>query len=118
MLRGVSPQTGLAAGGERALARFAPLAAIHLTALAMLFLSETDWDARVAFLLTWGFLNFFWLALLRRPSVAAALSLALVVTLSALSQFKHGVTMMTATFVDVMLIFQGSSGSSRSPVCW
>ena len=104
MLRGVSPETGLAAGGERALTRFAPLAAIHLTALAILLSSETEWHARVAFLLTWGFLNFFWMVLLRRPSVAAALSLTLVVTLSALSQFKHGVSMMTATFVDVMLI--------------
>jgi hypothetical protein len=35
---------------------------------------------------------------------AAALSLSLIVILIALSQFKHDVLMMTATFVDVMII--------------
>jgi hypothetical protein len=80
------------------------IAAIHLTALAILLWSEVDWDARAAFILTWGFLNFLWLAVLRRPSVSGALSLALVVILIALSQFKHSVLMMTATFVDIMLI--------------
>ena len=58
----------------------------------------------MAFVLTWGLLNFFWLVLLRRPMTAAALSLALIVILIALSQFKHDVLMMTATFVDVMII--------------
>ncbi len=38
------------------------------------------------------------------PSTAAALSLAMIVVLILLSQFKHGILMMTATFVDVMLI--------------
>src|SRR5713101_3239738 len=94
----------LAAADGWVLARLAPLAAIHLTALAILLSSEIDWDARAAFVLIWGFLNFFWLAVLRRPSVSGALSLSLVVILIALSQFKHGVLMMTATFVDVMLI--------------
>src|SRR6516165_7358495 len=82
MWRGVSPETGLAAGGERALTRFAPLAAIHLTALAILLSSETEWHARVAFLLTWGSLNFFWMGLLLRPSAAAAPSLPLPVPLA------------------------------------
>ena len=81
-----------------------PIAAIHLAAFALLLWSEVDWDARAAFILTWGFLNFFWLAVLRRPSVSGALSLALVVILIALSQFKHSMLMMTATFVDIMLI--------------
>src|SRR5262244_3169966 len=61
-------------------------------------------SARAAFVLTWGALNFFWLVLLRRPLTAAALSLALIVILIALSQFKHSTLMMTATFVDLMLI--------------
>jgi hypothetical protein len=42
--------------------------------------------------------------LLRRPLTAAALSLMLIVILIVLSQFKHSTLMMTATFVDVMLI--------------
>ena len=72
--------------------------------LGLLIWSEADLEARAAFVLTWGFLNFFWLALLRRPLTAAALSLAMIVILIVLSQFKHAVLMMTATFVDVMII--------------
>jgi hypothetical protein len=104
MLSALSLKNRLAAADGWAAARLAPLAAIHLTAVAILLWSEADWDARAAFVLAWGFLNFFWLAVLRRPSMAGALSLALVVVLILLSQFKHGVVMMTATFVDVMLI--------------
>src|SRR5216683_2090217 len=104
MRSGAFRNSRLAAGDCWALSRLAPLAAIHLTALAILLWSEADWDARAAFAVTWGLLNFFWLAVLRRPFVSGALSLALVVILIVLSQFKHGVLMMTATFVDVMLI--------------
>ena len=89
-------------------ARIALLVALHLAALAVLLWTEEDWAARLAFALTWGFLNFFWLALLRRPTTAAALSLAMIVVLILLSQFKQGVTMMTVTFVDVMLIDSGT----------
>jgi hypothetical protein len=78
--------------------------AIHLAAFALLLWSESELEARAAFALTWGLLNFFWLAVLRRPFVSATLSLALIVTLILLSQFKHDVLMRTATFVDVLLI--------------
>jgi hypothetical protein len=84
--------------------RVALLVALHLTALGVLLWTEVDWVARAAFALTWGFLNFFWLALLRRPATSAALSLAMVVILILLSQFKQSVTLMTATFVDVMVV--------------
>jgi hypothetical protein len=104
MPAGTFLKSRLAAGDGWALARLAPVAAIHLAALAILLWCEDDWDARAAFLFTWGLLNCFWLALLRRPSMSGALSLALVVILIVLSQFKHDVVMMTATFVDVMLI--------------
>src|SRR5262252_4253374 len=80
------------------------LVALHLASFGILLWSEHEPAARAAFVLTWGALNFFWLVLLRRPLIAAALSLALIVILIALSQFKHGTLMMTATFVDVMLI--------------
>ena len=80
------------------------LVAIHLAAFGLLFWFESDLEAQAAFLLTWGFLNFFWLALLRRPVTSAALSLAMIVVLIVLSQFKHSVLMMTATFVDLMII--------------
>src|SRR6516165_2837969 len=94
----------LAAADRRYAGRFALLAAIHLAAFGVLLWSEDEPAARAAFVLTWGALNFFWLVLLRRPLTSAALSLALIVILIALSQFKHGILMMTATFVDVMLI--------------
>ena len=48
--------------------------------------------------------NFFWLALLRRPASAALVSLAMVVTLILLSQFKYDKLMMTVNFVDVMIL--------------
>jgi hypothetical protein len=53
--------------------RFAPIALLHAAALAVMAFTETDLVAALAFLLTWGLLNFFWLGLLRRPAVAAAL---------------------------------------------
>jgi phosphoglycerol transferase MdoB-like AlkP superfamily enzyme len=94
----------LAVAWGRDALRLGPLTAIHLAAFAILLWSEADGDARAAFVFTWGFLNFLWLALLRRPSTSGALSLVLIVILIVLSQFKHDVLMMTATFVDVMLI--------------
>lgn len=78
--------------------------AVHLAALAVLLWSEDEPAARAAFILAWGVLNFFWLVLLRRPLTSAALSLMLIGILIVLSQFKHSVLMMTATFVDVMVI--------------
>src|SRR5207247_9553039 len=80
------------------------LAAIHFAALGLLIWSEHEWEAQAGFILAWGFLNFFWLAALRRPVTSAALSLAMIVLLIVLSQFTHGVMMMTVTFVDVMLV--------------
>jgi hypothetical protein len=94
----------LVTADRRRLGAVALLAALHLAAAGLLIWSEDDLAARMAFVLTWGLLNFFWLVLLRRPMTAAALSLALIVILIALSQFKHDVLMMTATFVDVMII--------------
>ena len=57
-----------------------------------------------AFLLAWGILNFFWLALTRRPAVAGALSLVMMTVLVLLSELKYHVLMMTANFVDLMII--------------
>jgi hypothetical protein len=94
----------LATADRRRLGAVAILAAMQLAAAGLLIWSEADLAARTAFVLTWGLLNFFWLVLLRRPMTAAALSLLLIVILIALSQFKHDVLMMTATFVDVMII--------------
>jgi len=77
---------------------------LHVTAVAVLLSTEGDLIARLAFVLTWGLLNFLWLLLLRRPSIAASLSLIMVVVLILLSQFKQDILIMSANFVDVMLI--------------
>ena len=80
------------------------VAIAHLTALVIMTATEVDLTSKAAFLLTWALLNFFWLAALRRPVVAALISLVLVVTLIQLSQFKHGKLWMTVDFVDLMII--------------
>ena len=66
--------------------------------------TETDFGSRTGFLLSWGILNFFWIALLRRPALSGALSLTLVVVLILLSRLKHDIVQMTANFVDLMVI--------------
>ncbi|HEY4403439.1 MAG TPA: sulfatase-like hydrolase/transferase [Xanthobacteraceae bacterium] len=82
----------------------AGLAALHLTALAVMAVSEFELVPRLAFILTWSLLNFFWLSLLRRPVLSAALSLTLIVVLIEISRFKFRTLFMTASFIDVMII--------------
>jgi Sulfatase len=82
----------------------AGLAALHLAALAVMAFSEFELVPRLAFVLTWCVLNFFWLALLRRPVLSAAISLALIAVLIEISRFKFQVLFMTASFIDVMII--------------
>jgi len=94
----------LANADRRHAGRFALFVALHLAAVGIFLWSEDEPSAQAAFVLTWAALNFFWLVVLRRPLTSAALSLVLIVILIALSQFKHGILLMTATFVDVMLI--------------
>src|SRR6516165_9893450 len=54
------------------------ITALHLAALGLMLWSEVAVLPKVVFCLTWGLLNFFWLAVLRRPVVSAALALVLV----------------------------------------
>src|ERR1700690_2804968 len=84
--------------------RWLAVAAPHLAALAVMLQTETDFSARAGFLLSWGILNLFWIALLRRPALSGALSLTLVVVLILLSRLKHDIVQMTANFVDLMVI--------------
>ena len=80
------------------------VAAPQLAALALMVQTETDFGSRLCFVLSWGVLNFVWLALLRRPALSGALTLTMVVVLVLLSRFKHDVAQMTANFVDLMVI--------------
>jgi hypothetical protein len=93
-----------AAADRRTAGRIALIAAVHIAAFALLLASEDDLAARAAFVLTWGAVNLFWLVVIRRPLPSALLSLAMIAVLTMVSQFKHGVLMMTATFVDLMVV--------------
>lgn len=100
------PQRSGAIAATQRLVRFNLVAAflLHLAAFACLVLTEADPLGRSLFLLTWGLLNFTWLLLLRRPVISAALSLAMVVIVILVSQFKFDITWMTITFLDILII--------------
>lgn len=76
----------------------------HLIALALMVATEWTVTAMAAFALAWGILNFLWLALTRRPLLSATLSLVMMAVLVLLSQLKYHVLMMTANFVDLMIV--------------
>jgi hypothetical protein len=84
--------------------RLLAVAMPHLAALIIMVRTETDFGARIGFLLSWGILNYFFIALLRRPALSGSLSLTLVVVLVLLSRLKHDVVQMTANFIDLMVI--------------
>src|SRR5665213_836230 len=100
------PSATTATGGLASVGlwRLLAVAAPQLAALAVMLQTETDLGSRTGFLLSWGILNSFWIALLRRPALSGALSLTLVVVLVLLSRLKHDVAQMTANFVDLMVI--------------
>jgi len=96
--------TAVSAGASLGIFRLLAVAAPHVAALVLMLQTEADFGSRLCFLLSWGILNFFWIALLRRPALSGALSLTLVVVLVLLSRLKHDVVQMTANFVDLMVI--------------
>jgi Sulfatase len=102
--QGPSTATAVSALGAIGIFRLLAVTAPQLAALVLMFQTETDFDSRLCFLLSWGVLNFLWIALLRRPALSGALSLTMVVVLVLLSRFKHDVAQMTVNFVDVMVV--------------
>ena len=84
--------------------RVAAIAAIHAAALLAVCLTEYGPFATTPALLSWAFLNFFWLIVLRRPAVAAALSLVMFVSMIVLSRFKYDILEMTLSFLDVLVV--------------
>jgi hypothetical protein len=84
-------------------------AVLHIAALIVMAATEADWVARAAFLFSWALLNCFWLALVRRPVVAALLALEFVVGLTLLSRFKLDKLWMTVDFVDLIIIDRDTS---------
>jgi phosphoglycerol transferase MdoB-like AlkP superfamily enzyme len=99
------------------------VALLNVAALVIMTATEVDLVANATFLLAWTFLNFFWLALMRRPIAAAVVSLEIVIALILLSRFKHDKLWMTVDFVDLMIIDQDTSSflltaipSLRAPI--
>ncbi len=78
--------------------------AMALAAFVLMYLNEGGIVANAVFILTWALLNCFWIALLRRPLISAAMSLGTIVLIILLSQFKFGIVWMTANFLDVWII--------------
>ena len=80
------------------------IAVLHIAALAILAATEYGVLGPLLFLLFWAFLNFAFLAVLRRPAMSAALSLGLIATLVALSQLKFAILSMVINFFDILII--------------
>jgi hypothetical protein len=76
----------------------------HLAAVAIMVATETSLTTMAAFVLAWGLLNFLWIALLGRPAAAGMLSLIMTAVLILLSQLKYQVLLMTANFIDLMIV--------------
>ena len=98
--------TGL---GSFGIVRRLAVAVPQFAALVLMLQTETDFGSRLCFVLSWGILNFVWIALLRRPALSGALSLTMVVILVLLSRLKHDVAQMTVNFVDLMVIDRDST---------
>lgn len=77
----------------------------------MILMGETEATplGMAVFVLVWAMMNCLWLALVRRPSVAALISLELLVALTLLSRFKYDKLWMTIDFVDVLIVDQDTS---------
>ena len=80
------------------------IVAVHLAGLAVLLTTEYGPFAITLSVLAWVFVNCFLLVVLQRPGVCAALALALIVILIALSHFKFGILQLTLTFLDFLII--------------
>lgn len=82
------------------------LIALHAVALWIITSTEYGPFATTLAVLAWALFNTLLLAAFRRPLIAAALSLVLLSLLIVLSQFKFGITQLTLTFLDFLIIDQ------------
>ena len=77
---------------------------LHAGAVVLMVMTEVRPVGAVVFLLVWIMLKCLWLTLLRRPTVAALISLVILIALTLLSRFKFDKLWMTIDFVDVMIV--------------
>src|SRR6267142_2871898 len=101
---GMSESTVAESRGIRFFALAGLIVAVHLVGLAILLSTEYGPFAIALSVLAWVFVNCFLLVVLQRPGICAALSLALIVILIALSHFKFGILQLTLTFLDFLII--------------
>jgi phosphoglycerol transferase MdoB-like AlkP superfamily enzyme len=101
---GMSESTRAGSRGAGFFALAGVIVAVHLAGLAVLLTTEYGPFAITLSVLAWIFVNCFLLVLLQRPGVCAALALALIVILIALSHFKFGILQLTLTFLDFLII--------------
>ena len=80
------------------------LLVLHLGAFVVLWSTEFGWLGVSLFLTTWGLLNAIVLLVLRRPAVAAAVSLILFGLLLVLSVFKSWAIWTTLNFFDFLIV--------------
>lgn len=85
-------------------AALVPVCVLHAAGLILLAVTERSMIGAGVFLLAWIMLNCLCLALVRRPAVAALISLAILLGLTQLSRFKFDKLWMTVDFVDVMIV--------------
>lgn len=105
MSSGVSNLTSDAITVRRAaLPAFCLLFGLHGLAVMLMAATEVSLLGMVVFVLAWIVLNCLWFALLRRPTVAALLSLETLALLTLLSRFKYDKLWMTIDFVDVLIV--------------
>ncbi len=73
--------------GSRKLS-FAIVVLFHVAALVVMLQTETGWFGKTLYLLSWVFFNGLFILIVRRPGIAAALSLAIFAMLIVVSIFK------------------------------
>jgi len=84
--------------------QLAVILTFHSAALIVMVATEAAVVPKLVFLLSWGVLNCCWLMVSRRPGISAALSLSMILVLVAVSRLKHEILLLTASFVDVMIV--------------
>ena len=88
----------------REFAGFCALFAVHFIVIVLMATTERELLPKVIFMLTWGLCNFAWAGALRRPAMAAALSLTMFGLIILLSRLKYEVLWTTLNFLDFLII--------------
>jgi hypothetical protein len=104
MSRGAERRPGLQPLFAFLRSRAAVIIVLHAVAFVILCCTESQPYHVGLFLLAWGLSNFAWLVVLRRPGIAAALSLLLVCAVIGLSWFKMSITWATLSFFDFVIV--------------